>query len=52
MASKAQKKHRESAQTPSAIVHQHRFLTPEEDAELMDSLRYDDSPAAADYDPE
>jgi hypothetical protein len=52
MAGKAEKKHRETVQTPSTIVNHHRFLTPEENAELMDSLRYDDFPAAADYDPE
>jgi hypothetical protein len=52
MASKVEKKHRQTAQTPCAIVHDHRFLTPEENAEFMDSLMYDDSPAAADDDPE
>jgi hypothetical protein len=51
MASKAAKKHRRTAQTPKATAH-HRFLTREEKAEFMDSLMYDDSPAAADYDPE
>lgn len=52
MASKPEKKHRQTAQTPRAIMHQHRSLTPEENTELMDSLMYDDFPAAADWEPE
>jgi hypothetical protein len=52
MASKAEKNPCQTAQTPDTVVHHHRFLTPEENAELMDSVMYDDSPAAADYDPE
>jgi hypothetical protein len=50
MASKAEKKHQQAAQTPGVNVHHHRFLTPEENAELIDAIQYDDSPTAAEYD--
>jgi hypothetical protein len=43
MASKAEKSS-PMAQSPSAWRHR-RFLTPEEDAEFMDSLNYDNPPA-------
>ena len=36
---KTEKKRRRTGQTPRAIVQHRRFLAPEEDAALMDSLR-------------
>jgi hypothetical protein len=56
MVRKVRRNARSMAHTPVAIMRDIRFLTPDERAEFIDSLREDEAPAEAtgcnDYDPE
>jgi hypothetical protein len=56
MVRKVRRNARSMAHTPVAIMRDIRFLTPEELAEFIDSIKEDEAPAHAtnctDYDPE